>query len=207
MREVSELRRARGIGTGEWRWSEGENDASDRKCVLDALDYSRPAVHRGRVRTRVIASITAKTLKPAIRENVDDAAVVNTDGLPSYNGLRQELAAHEVVEHRAGEYARGKAHTNTVEWFFAIVKRGLNGVYHNVSKAHLHRYLHEFEFRHNGRAMNDGQRVVAAIRAAEGKRLMYRGSVAKPAPVVPRASAPPCPSVSRPCYGAIRLPR
>jgi transposase-like protein len=136
----------------------------------------------GRVRARVIATVTAKTLKTAIRENVDEAAIVNTDGLPSYNGLRGEFAGHWVVEHRTGEYARGRAHTNTIEGFFSILKRGINGVYHNVSKAHLHRYLAKFEFRYNGRKLNDGEQVVAAIEAAEGKRLMYRASVAKPAP-------------------------
>lgn len=93
-------------------------------------------------------------------------------------GSAGEFAAHWVVDHSA----RGRAHTNTIEGFFSILKRGIGGVYPNVSKAHLHRYLAEFEFRYNGRSLNDGQRVVAAIEAAEGKRLMNRASVAKPAP-------------------------
>jgi hypothetical protein len=66
--------------------------------------------------------------------------------------------------------------TNTVEGYFSILKRGVNGVYHHVSKKHLHRYLGEFDFRYNGRRITDGERAEGAIKGAEGKRLMYRNS-------------------------------
>lgn len=75
--------------------------------------------------------------------------------------------------HSAKEYVRGDIHSNTVEGFFSIVKRGLNG-YHSVSKEHLHRYMSEYEFRYNHRHLEDGARTVAAIRGADGKRLMYK---------------------------------
>jgi hypothetical protein len=78
------------------------------------------------------------------------------------------------VQHECEEYSRGDVTTNTVEGFFSILKRGLYGTYHAVSKEHLHRYLAEFEFRYNGRKLNDGQRTVLAIQSAEGKRLLYR---------------------------------
>jgi len=72
------------------------------------------------------------------------------------------------------EYVRGDVHSNTIEGFFSIVKRGLNGIYHAVINEHLHRYLSEFEFRHNFRELTDGERKLTAIKAADAKRLMYR---------------------------------
>lgn len=79
--------------------------------------------------------------------------------------------------HSAKEYVRGNIHSNTVGSFFAIVKRSLNGIYHAVSKRHLHRYLAEFEFRYNHRNIEDGERTVMAIKSSEGKRLLYKESI------------------------------
>ena len=73
-----------------------------------------------------------------------------------------------------GEYVRGDAHTNTIEGFFSLLKRGIYGTFHSVSRHHLHRYLAEFEFRYNHRDIDDGARTIAAIQGAEGKRLLYR---------------------------------
>jgi hypothetical protein len=78
------------------------------------------------------------------------------------------------VNHARKEYARGDVTTNTVEGFFSLIKRGLYGVYHSVSKQHLHRYLAEFQYRYNTRKMSDGDRVTQAIKQAVGKRLRYR---------------------------------
>lgn len=128
----------------------------------------------GDVRTRVVANVTGATLKGVIREEVAASARIMTDEWPSYNGLGNEFAGHEVVNHGNGEYARGDCFTNTAESFFAIVKRGFYGVYHAVSKRHLHRYMAEYGFRWNTRKNNDGERVALAIRGAEGKRLLYR---------------------------------
>lgn len=129
----------------------------------------------GRVRTQVVANVTSKTLKCAIREVVDNQARIMTDELSVYRGLGTEFSGgHEVVCHGLGEYARGDAHVNTMESVFALVKRGMYGVYHSVSKRHLHRYLSEFDYRWNTRKMEDGQRTAQAIRSAAGKRLMYR---------------------------------
>jgi hypothetical protein len=83
------------------------------------------------------------------------------------------------VTHSKREYVRGEVHSNTVEGFFSLVKRGLYGVYHNVSKDHLHRYMSEFEFRYNNRHLDDGDRTSAAIKASEGKRLMYKTPAAE----------------------------
>jgi hypothetical protein len=81
------------------------------------------------------------------------------------------------VNHSAGEYVRGEAHTNTVEGFFSILRRGLYGMYQHVSEAHLHRYLHEFDFRYSNRerlGVDDTTRANLAIRNAKGRRLTYR---------------------------------
>ncbi len=78
------------------------------------------------------------------------------------------------MAHGKGEYARGTAHVNTAESFFSLLKRGVYGTFHHVSKRHLHRYATEFEFRWNHRKVKDGVRTVAALRATEGKRLVYR---------------------------------
>lgn len=128
----------------------------------------------GRVRATPTARVTSKSLKGAIRENVDPRSRVMTDEFPSYRGLEKEFTTHEVVEHRSGEYVRGEAHTNTVEGFFGLLKRGVNGTFHHVSKGHLHRYCDEFAFRWSYRNVSDGARLVQAIAQADGKRLLYR---------------------------------
>ncbi|MGH9432363.1 MAG: IS1595 family transposase [Terriglobia bacterium] len=135
------------------------------------------AVQRqGEIRRRVVADVSGKTLKAAIRERVDSDARIYTDDFSSYAGLDKEFSGgHQRVRHTKGEYVRGGAHTNTAESSFAIIKRGIVGINHRVSKEYLHRCLWQFDFVWNGRKMNDGERTVAAIKSAEGKRLMYRG--------------------------------
>jgi transposase-like protein len=134
------------------------------------------AVERhGQLRRRVVADVTSKTLKGAIREEVDRQARIITDELPMYKGIGNYFeGGHETVCHSTKEYARGDIHTNTVESSHALVKRGLIGIYHNVSREYLHRYLWQFDFMWNNRQLNDGERTVLAVKAAEGKRLTYR---------------------------------
>jgi hypothetical protein len=84
---------------------------------------------------------------------------------------------HDSVKHSVGEYVRGDVHTNTGEGFFSLVKRGMYGTFHSVSKKHLHRYLAELEFRYNARKVDDGERTVLAIQKADGKRFTYREQV------------------------------
>jgi hypothetical protein len=101
-----------------------------------------------------------------------------TDEGQWYVRVGEEFASHHTVNHWQDEYVRGDAYTNTVEGFFSILKRGIYGVYHHVSEAHLHRYLVEFDFRYSNRAklgVSDGERAARAIKGAEGKRLTYRG--------------------------------
>jgi transposase-like protein len=136
------------------------------------------AVERGgNIRRHVIADVTGKTLKAAIRQVVDPRARIMSDEFKAYRGIGKEFAGgHESVCHSAKEYARGDVHTNTAESSFALVKRGIIGVYHNVSSEYLHRYLWQFDFVWNSRKLNDGERTVLAVKSAEGKRLMYKAA-------------------------------
>jgi transposase-like protein len=138
------------------------------------------AVERGGdIRRFVVADVTGKTLKDAIRKVVDPRSRIMSDENSSYRGIGKEFAGgHETTTHSAREYARGDVHSNTAESSFALVKRGIIGTYHNVSKEYLHRYLWQFDFVWNTRKLNDGERTISAIKAAEGKRLMYSEATA-----------------------------
>lgn len=94
---------------------------------------------------------------------VEPEAVIMTDDFASYRGLGKEFAAHGVVRHGREEYALGFVHVNTAENFFSLLKRGITGVYHHVSKQHLERYIKEFDFRYNARYMSDAERMMCAI--------------------------------------------
>jgi transposase-like protein len=131
----------------------------------------------GNVRSFVVASVSASTLKDVLLENVHPSSHLMTDELFSYKKIGKKFASHETVVHSNYEYVRGHVTTNAVEGFFGLLKRGINGVYHHVSKEHLHRYLAEFDFRYNHRKIDDHERMVFAIARFEGKRLKYRDSL------------------------------
>lgn len=131
----------------------------------------------GRVRMFPMPRVTGENLRNAMREYVKPTAKLMTDEYAVYNKLGKEFAAHERVNHASGEYVRGEAHTNTVEGVFSLLKRGIVGSFHHVSKGHLHRYCSEFEFRHNNRlalGVDDGTRAAKIVLGAEGKRLTYK---------------------------------
>lgn len=132
----------------------------------------------GNARAIPLPNVTGETLKNEIAVNVAKEAIIMTDELSSYQGIREDAVAHRTVKHSAGEYVRKDkdgvlAHTNTAESFFALLKRGHYGIFHQLSKKHLHRYCNEFGFRWNHRKVTDGERMAAAIGGIEGKRLMY----------------------------------
>ncbi len=130
----------------------------------------------GSIRRLVVPTVGAKNLRAALAKYVDRSATLLTDENPAYFGSRSRFeGGHFTVHHASGEYvAPNGAHINTAESSFALLKRGIHGIFHAVSREHLHRYVGEFDFRWNTRKMNDGDRTVAAIRSATGKRLMYR---------------------------------
>lgn len=147
-----------------------------KKQVVAAM-----AQRGGEVRTRHIPRISAINLQGAVRDFVDRQATLMTDEEHSYVGIAKlRTGEHHSVKHSAREYVRGNVHTNTIEGFFSLIKRGIYGTFHSVSSQHLHRDLAEaeFEYRYNTRKMNDAERTVAAIRKGEGKRLLYRANQA-----------------------------
>lgn len=132
----------------------------------------------GQARAFPIRRVNKHTLRAALNENVDPFATLMTDEHTAYPGVgRRFLGGHETVKHSAGEYARGNAHCNSAESFFAILKRAVYGTWHSVSRHHLGRYVGEVKYRWNTRQVDDGQRLTLAIRKASGKRLMYRNLV------------------------------
>lgn len=128
----------------------------------------------GRIKSQPVEDVTWKRLKTIVRENVDKTAIFMTDEFPVYYKLGKEFKGHEVIDHGKKEYVRGRTHVNTVEGYFSILKRGINGTFHHVSKNHLHRYVSEFDFRYNYRKIEDGLRTAIVIKHAEGKKQAYR---------------------------------
>ena len=132
----------------------------------------------GSVRSFHVPNVTAQTLKPIIADAVHKSSYLMTDDSPVYPGIGASFAGHGTVNHSAEEYVRAAFwHTNTVENFFSIFKRGVFGCYFHVSETHLHRYASEFDFRHNHRSalgFTDRQRTDKAMAGIAGKRLTYR---------------------------------
>jgi transposase-like protein len=132
----------------------------------------------GRMRSQYVVTVNAKTLRPILQAGVDKRSYLMTDDSSVYPPIAKDFAGHGSVNHSAEEYVRGQFwHTNTVENYFSILKRGITGVYHHVSEGHLDRYLTEFDFRYNQRislGVNDDQRMEKATKGIVGKRLTYR---------------------------------
>ena len=134
----------------------------------------------GRIRSKRIESATAYEIKGMIRENVHPESILHTDGAPAYK-FPDMVAAHESVDHATQYVRKGKhghkVHTNSLEGFFSVFKRGIVGVYQHVEQQHLDRYLAEFDFRQNTRAklgIDDVSRAAIALQGTKGKRLTYR---------------------------------
>jgi transposase-like protein len=130
----------------------------------------------GEVRSFHVPHVTGKTLKPIIREQIDQDTHIITDEMGAYKNLDKEFDKHSTVCHSQNEYVRGPIYTNTIENYFSILKRGLVGVYQHVGPQHLKRYIGEFDFRYNHREITDAERRDVALQGIEGKRLTYRGT-------------------------------
>jgi len=133
----------------------------------------------GTVRSFHVPAVNAKTLRPIMRQQIDESANIITDEAAQYvlskPSMKNDFASHEYVRHGSGEYSRGRIHTNTIEGYFSILKRGLVGTFHHVGPQHLRRYIGEFDFRYNHRHITDAERSDVALRGIGGKRLIYRG--------------------------------
>ncbi len=131
----------------------------------------------GQARSMVVYDLKAETLVPILQENIAKEASVMTDEAGQYGKLENSFVEHQTVAHSQDEYVRGIVHTNTVEGYFSVFKRGMKGVYQHCGKQHLHRYLAEFDFRYNNRTAlgcEDMERSQRALTGIKGKRLTYR---------------------------------
>ena len=151
------------------------------RAYAEKLPCHEPVValveRKGRVASFHIPNVNASNLKPILKEKIAPKSDLRTDESNLYTQIGKEFASHETVNHSIKEYVRGDAHTNTVEGYFSILKRGIYGVYHHVSEQHLKRYLCEFDFRYNERialGVDDVERTNRALRGIVGKRLTYR---------------------------------
>lgn len=129
----------------------------------------------GKAHSAPMEPVNAKNLRAAMEQVVSPDANIVTDELPSYIPATKGFAGHFTVVHGRDEYVRKEdgRHTNTAESYFALLKRGLYGTFHQVSKKHLHRYCNEFSFRWNGRMVSDAALRDTAVKGIEGRRLMY----------------------------------
>ncbi len=148
-------RRISGMGQG-WR---------DKSIVMGVLERG------GKVRTELIPDRRNYTLQPVVRKHVEPGAALYTDEMGGYKGLSQDYL-HQIINH-AVEYVNGRIHTNGLENFWSLLKRGINGTYVSIEPFHLFRYLDEQSFRFNNRKLTDAQRFDIATRGMVGKRLTY----------------------------------
>lgn len=134
----------------------------------------------GQARSMVVDDLKPATITPILKENMAKEARLATDEAGHYIVAGREFADHGVVRHGKDEYVVGEVHTNTIEGYFSIFKRGMKGVYQHCGKQHLHRYLAEFDFRYNNRValgVEDQPRALTALRGISGRRLTYRASI------------------------------
>lgn len=131
----------------------------------------------GRARSFVVDHVSSGEIGPIVFENVRRETKLMTDEHRIYRWIGKHYFYHHTVNHSSGEYVRGADHTNTIEGYFSIFKRGMKGVYQHCQKKHLHRYLAEFDFRYSYRVAagyNDGDRSIQAMKGIVGKRLTYQ---------------------------------
>lgn len=156
----------------EERTSRSTRGYANKRAVVSLVERG------GNVRSFHFEKIPdARSVREVLVRNVSRDSVLSTDESALYKKLGREFAKHEKVNHSLREYRRGAAHTNTIEGYFSIFKRGMKGVYQHCAEKHLHRYLAEFDFRYNHRAalgIDDFSRMAAAMERIEGKRLTYR---------------------------------
>jgi hypothetical protein len=133
----------------------------------------------GKVRSFHVDGTKAADVVPIMKANIARETRIMTDEAGQYAHVKKDFADHEFVRHGAGEYVRGDAHTNTVENYYSVFKRGMKGIYQHCAEKHLHRYVAEFDFRYNNRVklgVDDQERTGNALRGIVGKRLTYRQS-------------------------------
>ncbi len=163
------------IGTRKGRVARGGH--AHKMAVLSLVDRDT-----GKVRSFSIDGTVASEIHPIVRENIAKEARLMTDEARIYWRIGKEFAEHGKTMHGIGEYVRGDVHSNTVEGYFSIFKRGMRGVYQHCNEKHLHRYLAEFDFRYSNRVAlgyNDADRTETLVKGIVGKRLTYQTASAR----------------------------
>jgi len=134
-------------------------------------------MNEGMVKTRVVKDTKASTLKPIIKSMVENGSIVVTDEWHGYDNLSSDFK-HEIINHNEGQYVKNGFHTNGIEGFWSLFKRGVYGIYHSTSKQHLNRYCDEFSYRFNTRGINDVGRFSLSLTRVKG-RLTYNQLIGK----------------------------
>lgn len=149
----------------------GKTGPSNKRAIVSLVERG------GNVRSFHVEHADQSTVTKLVNENLDHETRVHTDESRLYWRLKDQVLAHDSVNHSSGEYVRGDVHTNNVESYFSVFKRGMRGTYQHCAEKHLHRYLAEFDFRHNNRialGVNDTERADNILSGIAGKRLTYR---------------------------------
>jgi hypothetical protein len=159
------------IGRQEGRGGQFVRGGATKNMVLTLVERG------GSARSFHTDGHSAASIVPILRQNIRRESRLMTDKALHYKAVGKEFADHGSVAHERDEYVRGDIHTNTVEGYYSIFKRGMKGVYQHCSEKHLHRYLSEFDFRYSNRVklgINDDARAEKALQGITGKRLTYR---------------------------------
>jgi transposase-like protein len=163
-------------GKNKNRHADKKVENSQGRSVKDKTPVVGVMQRGGRVITQVVRDTKAENLHPIIVNAVKSGSIVITDEWRAYQGL--DGFSHVVVSHTEGEYVRGAFHNNTIEGFWSLLKRGLYGIYHQVSPKHLSRYCNEFTYRYNSRKMKDCERFEITLQRVNG-RLKYKDLTGK----------------------------
>jgi transposase-like protein len=168
---VEKAKRRTKTTSGRTFTKSGRPGPSNKRAIVSLVERG------GRVRSFHVPTADKESVTAIVRENIARETRLHTDESRLYFGSNEYFDDHETVTHSRKEYVRGDVHTNSVEGYFSIFKRGMKGVYQHCSEKHLHRYLAEFDFRYNNRialGTDDGERATLAVMGAAGKRLTYR---------------------------------
>lgn len=140
--------------------------SNDKTAVVGMVE------RKGLLTASIVENVKSETLSREVIKNVKKSAVLYTDEWLGYNGLKR-IYDHSIVKHNKGEYVNGRVHTNTIEGFWSLLKRGIFGIYHFTSKKHLQKYVDEFVFRYNTRDISESFRFQFYLSNCEGK-LTYK---------------------------------
>jgi transposase-like protein len=168
--EIPESRRRKTKTSGR-SYSKNPGGVGHKRAIVALVERG------GKVRSFHVPYAAIDTVVEIVRENISRESRLHTDESNLYHRVGKEFTTHETVNHSHKEYVRDDITTNTVEGYFSVFKRGMRGTYQHCAEKHLHRYLAEFDFRHNNRAalkVDDVTRVAKIAKSIEGKRLTYR---------------------------------